>query len=137
VQPGAGRHRVFPAASDVLDNASHILVTAYALQRPDGQWSLLVINKDQENDHRVRIAFDDGVRGAPRGFSGATTIVSFGSAQYRWHANGTEGLADPDGPATRTSVEASPDTWFDLPAASISVIRGTLATSPARATRTP
>ena len=33
-QPGSGAHRVFPAASDVVDGADHTLVTAYALSRP-------------------------------------------------------------------------------------------------------
>ena len=134
VQPGAGRHHVFRAASDVLDGVGHVLVTAYALHRPDGQWSLLVVNKDQENAHRVRITFDDDRRSA-RGFRGPTSTVVFGSAQYRWHAKGADGFADPDGPAVRTSIDASPDTWFDLPAASISVIRGSLGTSAASASR--
>ena len=48
VQPGNGSHRLFPATSDIRDGAGNILVTAYAALRPDGQWSIMVINKDQE-----------------------------------------------------------------------------------------
>ena len=98
VQPGAGRHHLFSASSDVLDGAGHVLVTAYALRRPDGQWSLLVVNKDQENAHRVRIAFDDAGRGAPRGFNGDHRDRTFGSAQYRWRAKGAEGSPMPTSP---------------------------------------
>ncbi len=82
-QPGDGRHRVFPAASDVRDAAEHALVTAYALSRPDGQWSLLVVNKDQHNPHAVRIRFRDVRGGAERGFNGPVTVTTFGRAQYR------------------------------------------------------
>ena len=61
-QPGGGEHQVYSARSDIGDGAGHALVTAYALKRPDGEWSLMAVNRDQENAHRVRIAF----RGAPR-----------------------------------------------------------------------
>jgi hypothetical protein len=128
VQPGAGEHRVFPATSDVRDPAGHVLVTAYAVLRPDGQWSLLVVNKDQENAHPVRIAFHDGEAGTDRVLVGPTTVMTFGSAQYQWRANGASGFADPDGPAALSTVVAGEDTVFDLPKASVSVIRGALGT---------
>src|SRR5216683_2425081 len=35
VQPGNGKHRVFPALADIVDSAGHVLVTAYAVRRPD------------------------------------------------------------------------------------------------------
>ena len=47
VQPGADEHQVFSAKGDVDDGAGHALVTAYALKRPDGQWSLMIVNRDQ------------------------------------------------------------------------------------------
>ena len=129
VQPGNGDHRVFPAASDVVDPAGHVLVTAYALERPDGQWSLLVVNKDQENAHPVRISFG-GREGAERAFAGPVTVTTFGAAQYQWHARGRDGRADPDGPAARSTVAATQGTVFDLPKASITVIRGAIAAAP-------
>ena len=33
-------------AASIAKNAGHALVTAYAAKRPDGEWSLMVINKD-------------------------------------------------------------------------------------------
>ena len=48
------------------------------------------------------------------------------SAQYQWHPKGAEGLANPDGPPAQATVTAGQDTMFNLPAASVSVIRGTL-----------
>jgi hypothetical protein len=123
VQPGSAPHRVVAAATDVLDPAGHTLVTAYAVARPDGQWALLVVNKDQHNAHPVRIAFD-GKDGAPQSFAGPATVITLGPAQYRWHAKGPDGYADPDGPPARATVAAGPNAVFELPAASVSVIRG-------------
>jgi F5/8 type C domain len=126
VQPGSGEHRVFPASSDIRDDAGNVLVTAYALQRPDGEWSLMVINKDQENAHTVHIVFQDEKSKKDSSFAGPVNRVTFGSEQYQWHSNIKGGTADPDGPAARSTISAAPDTTFVLPKASITVLRGTL-----------
>jgi hypothetical protein len=130
VQPGDGAHRVFPAVSDVHDGAGHVLVTAYAVLRPDGQWSLMVVNKDQENAYEVGISFDDAGKDKAGFFGGPINVTSFGRKQYQWHASAKGGSADPDGPAVRSTVTASAGTKFSLPAASVTVIRGKIAHEP-------
>jgi F5/8 type C domain len=133
VEPGDGQHKLFSAESDILDAADHNLVTAYAALRPDGQWSLLIVNKDQENAHSVRILFRDTRESTDRYFSGAVSVVTFGTAQYQWHPNTlwhpstqTDGVADPDGPPAQSTINATPATRFDLPKASLTVLRGNL-----------
>jgi hypothetical protein len=126
VQPGSGEHRLFRASGDLNDPAGHSLVTAYATLRPDGQYSVLVINRDQWNGHKVRIAFRDGNANADRFFSGPVATATFGRAQYQWHPDVKGGSADPDGPAAKASINANAGTWFDLPAASMTVLRGNL-----------
>ncbi|HEX4545548.1 MAG TPA: discoidin domain-containing protein [Candidatus Acidoferrum sp.] len=126
VQPGDGFHKAFPAASDLRDDAGHTLVTTYAVLRPDGQWSLLVVNKDQENAHTVNISFDDATKKAAGFFAGPVSVTTFGKAQYAWHPNLNGGTADPDGPAAKSTVRASAGTTFTLPAASVTVIRGSV-----------
>jgi hypothetical protein len=124
VQPGSGEHHIFNATSDVSDGAGNTLVTAYAVHRPDGQWSLLIINKDQDNSHSVKIAFDDASQSAIGAFSGQLTIKTFGKAQYQWHPATLS--ADPDGPIASTTITADPSTSIDLPASSITVLRGNI-----------
>ncbi|MFZ0760627.1 MAG: discoidin domain-containing protein [Candidatus Sulfotelmatobacter sp.] len=141
VQPGAGEHQVFPAKGDIEDGAGHELVTAYAVKRPDGNWALMAVNRDQENAHQVRISFH-GPAEKEAGFTGPVEVATFGSAQYQWHpaqtrfmahaeisgkptiVATTNGWADPDGPILHTQVTAEKDTLYDLPAASVVVIRG-------------
>ncbi len=142
VQPQGGEHQVFSARSDLEDGAEHDLVTAYAAKRPDGSWALLVVNRDQETSHRVRIAFEG--QQDRSFFTGPVEISTFGSSQYQWHPPQTrfmahaensggqtivptnKGWADPDGPIVRTTMAGAQDTMYDLPAASVVVIRGRL-----------
>ena len=141
-QPGSAEHEVFPAKSDVEDGAGHALITAYALKRPDGQWSLMIVNRDQHNAHKVRISFRNQSSREAQSFAGAVQISAFGREQYHWqpaetrfmahdeHAAeravvvNTKGFADPDGPIKHSGANAAPDTLYDLPAASVVVIRG-------------
>jgi hypothetical protein len=124
-QPGDAEHRQFLASSDIKDSEGNVLVTAYALQRPDGQWSLMLINKDHDNAHAVNISFQDG-ESKPQSFAGAVTVITFGKAQYQWHADRKRGYADPDNPPARSKISADKKTQFNLPAASLTVLRGKL-----------
>jgi hypothetical protein len=141
VQPGDGEHLMFPAQSDISDGA---LVTAYALRRPDGQWSLMIVNRDQHNAHSVRVVFQgqESLAKPVRTFAGPVEISIFGKDQYQWHPGSTrfmahaehagehsvvantKGVADPDGPIVHHKQDAGKETSYDLPAASIVVIRG-------------
>jgi hypothetical protein len=124
VQHGSGQQRFFPAASDVRDDAGNILVTAYAVARPDGEWSLLLVNKDAANSHAIHIRFSDGATNSLRHFDGKVSATTFGAEQYVWHPDGANSHADPDGPPAVSSLNAKSDTSFTLPRASITVLRG-------------
>ena len=123
-QPSGSVHQVFRASSDVRDSSGNVLVTAYALLRPDGQWSLLLINKDRENAHPVRIVFHDSDTKSDRFFSGPVDVITVGAGQYEWHANGAKGYAEPDGPPAKATVAGAAEMEYALPKASITVIRG-------------
>ena len=115
---------MFRSTSDIQDGAGHTLVTSYAVLRPDGRWSLMLVNKDQLNPQQVHIAFEN-----EKGSSALyreVEVVTFGSEQYQWHSNMKGGIADPDGPEARSSVAAPKDGRFTLPKASVTVIRGKL-----------
>src|SRR5260370_12060454 len=133
VQPGNGAHKIFPAASDIRDGAGHVLVTTYAALRPDGQWSLLIINKDQENAHTVSISFDDAAKKSIATLAGPVSVITFGKAQYAWPPNLNGGTADPDGPALTSTLNATASTGFSLPAASVTVLRGVISAAKAGA----
>jgi hypothetical protein len=138
LQPVDAAHRLFKVSSDVKDNQGHTLVTAYAVERPDGQWSVMLVNKDRDSDHSVKMTFTDTVPGANRYLSGKVDRIVFGAAEYQWHPDpapsdakperggrGGTGHADPDGPPSRSTLTAAgPETLYQLPRASIIVLRG-------------
>ena len=144
MQPVDAPHRQFKASSDVVDAAGNVLVTAYAVERPDGQWSVMVVNRDQFNDHAVKVAFAGSSSPTStsttsakndRYFSGSVDRITFGSNEYQWHEDATQqeegrrgeregGHADPDGPPSKSTVSADAQTMYQLPKASITVLRG-------------
>jgi F5/8 type C domain-containing protein len=129
VKHGAGVHQMFPASVDIKDEAGNSLVTSYALKRPDGDWSLLLVNRDQSNPHAIKVTFDNSAvsTSRPGSFKGPVTMITFGSEQYVWQEAGADSHADPDGPPVTTQISAGRDTTFTLPKASITVLRGKLA----------
>jgi len=160
VQPVDKIHKLYRATSDVKDDSGNILVTAYPVERPDGNWSVMLINKDENNDHDIKVSFTDGATKESRYFTGTVDRVVFGPNEYQWHPDqtpvttsiasasissdapqedgegagrgrgrgGFDGHADPDGPASKsTLIAAGQDTVFVLPKASIIVLRGKIA----------
>jgi hypothetical protein len=125
-EPKDAEHLLYRASSDVKDSQGHLLVTAYALHRPDGQWSVMVVNRDHDHAHRVRVIFRDSDANQETSFAGPLTTVTFGTEQYQWHPDRKKGRADPDGPPAKETLQAGHDTQYDLPPASITVLRGSL-----------
>ncbi len=118
----SGMHHLYSIDVGIEDSAGNDLVTSYAVRRPDGQWALLFINKDRKDAHPVRIAFENG--GKTGHFSGKVRVVTFGSEQYVWHGANASAHADPNLPPLVLSIDASAQTVFTLPKASVTVLRG-------------
>ena len=52
LEHGGGANQIFPASADLLDAAGRKVITSYAVHRPDGNWSLMLINHDLNAAHR-------------------------------------------------------------------------------------
>ena len=118
---------MFPSSTDIKDPAGNALVTTYALHRPDGNWSLLLVNRDETNPHTMRILFDTPSRKSGGSFfNGPTIFVTFGSEQYVWINYGPNSHANPTNPPAAKIINANSETTFTLPPASLNVIRGKL-----------
>jgi hypothetical protein len=124
VQHHSGMHHMFAASSDIKDTAGNVLVTSYAVHRPDGQWSLMLVNRDENNSHAVKVTFGDAKANRESSFAGPVRFATFGSEQYVWINDGPNSHADPDGPLVGRTITANNETVFTLPKASITVLRG-------------
>ena len=118
--PGDSTHILYSAS--VSGGAAWVV--AYPLARPDGLWSLLLVNRDFESAHDVSVQFD-----TPSGtawFSGDVTQTQFGPSQYSWIEKGRHSYPDPDGPPATTVVSGAMGTKYTLPAQSITVLTGAI-----------
>ena len=120
-------HVMFPSSTDVKDSDGNLLVTSYVVHRPDGKWSVMLVNRDETNPHTVRVDFYDATSKKNAFFSGPVTLATWGSEQYRWINDGLNSHADPDHPPVATTLTAGAGTVFTLPKASITVLRGSVA----------
>jgi hypothetical protein len=87
----------------------------------------MLVNRDQYNDHAVKVLFAGAAGKHDRSFSGHVDRITFGPNEYQWHQEAANGHADPDGPPSRSSVEGGGDALYQLPKASITVLRGQIA----------
>jgi hypothetical protein len=118
-------HRVFRATSDVTDSEGHVVVTAYALLRPDGQWSIMLVNKDYDNRREVHLSFVDSDTGDERFLGDNVAMVTFGKDQYPEHSDSAK-KADRDIAALESVATGGAGASYILPPASITVLRGHL-----------
>jgi len=77
LQPGDELHEFYPASSDAKDADGNELVTTYAVRRPDGLWSLLVINKNPEVSFDINLVFRNGAT-----MKRPIDVYQFSGAQY-------------------------------------------------------
>jgi len=124
VQHRSGVHRLFPSSSNIKDEQGNVLVTTYAVLRPDGNWSLMLVNRDQSNAHSVRVNFAIAAEAPKLAFSGPVSFTTFGAEQYDWKNDGPNSHADPDNPPAGRHIAANSQTIYTLPKASITVLRG-------------
>jgi hypothetical protein len=85
---------------------------------------VMLVNRDQFNDHAVKVAFQGGK--LEQHFTGPVDRITLGSNEYQWHEDGPSGHADPDGPPSKSVVNGSAEALYQLPKASITVLRGTI-----------
>jgi hypothetical protein len=94
-QPGDRLHTMLATSGPTQSG----LVTAYAVRRPDGRVALMLINKDPGESWTVRIRLHRGATEQP--LPGMARVISYSAHQYRWHAIGDHGHAQPDRPPSR------------------------------------
>ena len=110
LEHGAGANQIFPASTDLLDAAGHKVITSYAVRRPDGNWSLMLINHDLHAAHQIHLVIDDANQ-VQHSFAGPVALVQYCNTPSE---------------NKNTTVTPSVDGMYTLPIGSITVIRGKL-----------
>lgn len=82
LQPGDEVHEIYPATSNVRNTDGEELITAYAVHRPDGLWSVLLINKDPKRAFQTNVVFRNPLTRFTFGFRGRVDTFQYSSKQY-------------------------------------------------------
>lgn len=118
--PGGGTHSVLPTTSSITNGSGQKVVFSYALARPDGRYSVMLVNGDSVS-HRVQIQFLNRSRHA---FSGIGSRFVVDSNNYVWHPNGANGYAKPNGPIAASMLFNNASSIYVLPPHSLTVLVG-------------
>ena len=122
--PDGGWHEIYPAGSSVLNRKGEQLVTAYAVHRPDGLWSLLLINKDPDRAYRIQVRFETQGRRSSSTFTGSLDVYQYSPAQYALNDDKDNPFPVKADPPVHLVPRGDADKAVELPAYSITVVRG-------------
>lgn len=119
LKPGDEVHEIYAASSSISNADRNDLVTAFAVHRPDGLWSVMLINKDPARAVITSILTKHGREAFERGFD----IHQYSSKQYV-----LGGRRDNPYPTKADDPEHTVGTnsSVTLPPYSLTVIRGKL-----------
>jgi hypothetical protein len=90
LQSGDTPNALYPASLDCLTADERRYVTAWPVQRPDGRWSVMLINRSATQPFHIVLAFRSS-NGKTQTFSGRWQGFQYGAAEYQWVADGPNG----------------------------------------------
>jgi hypothetical protein len=120
--PADQPHQLYAATSAKSDAKGRAMVTAYPLRRPDGQWAIMLINRDEQHPHRMRIVFHGAGADVAFGKDRALRVVQYSPADYTWLDRKEASHPTKDLPPARFALKRGEDVL--LPAMSLSIVRG-------------
>ena len=90
---------------------------------PDGQWAVMLLNKDPRHAQPIRVQFQNVRTKAVSSWRGPVDVYQYSSAQYVWHPERQRGYPAPDLPPSHRRRHL---TTLRLPPFSLTVVRGTV-----------
>jgi hypothetical protein len=118
-KPGGGLHELYQATTD------DPLITAYATMRPDRLWAVLLVNKDPDNAREVKIEFEceqPECEDLKVGYShGEVDFYQYSRNEYQL---GSDFRVVRDRPPAHQRLRVDSSTTFEIPAYSLSIVRG-------------
>ena len=111
---------IYSANSDLFNEKKQPMITVYAVRKPDGKWSIALINKDPERSLKVTLNIKNVSTGENTFLHFPLRISQYSKLQYNWvddKMNGHPSLSKP--PIEKVITDASS---IELPPYSLTVI---------------
>ncbi|HEY2898030.1 MAG TPA: discoidin domain-containing protein [Gemmatimonadaceae bacterium] len=115
---GDAPHTLYAASPSVAGKPDSLL-SAFAVKRPDGEWSVLLVNRDAAQPRTVELRFVGNPNAAV--ITGLHDEWLFSREEYRWIPDGENGHPGPDHPPRHQKTRAE---RIQLPPYSLAVVRG-------------
>src|ERR1043166_8441069 len=115
----SGLHELCPTLVRSAKHAALKTLTAYAVHRPDGLWSVLLINKDPEQTYDVKIGFGN----SELVYSTPLELFQYSSAQYMLNNDSSNPIPIKNHPPTWTILNRGDADPIELPPYSLTVVR--------------
>lgn len=90
LQPANLAIEIYPVKTDIENKEKQPLITAYAILKPDGKWSLMLINKDPLKNWNVNVDVQNPVSNTSTRFQ-PTQLIQYSKQQYHWVNKGSKG----------------------------------------------
>jgi len=121
-----GSHELYPTAVTAADGSRLTTVTAYAVRRPDGLWSVLFINKDSNRTYRAEVRFRPTDRKLIQTTEAPLELFQYSSAQYMLNSDRSNPVPTKNDPPVSTILNRENADSIELPPYSLTVLRGRL-----------
>lgn len=86
-QPAESMVEIYPAKSDILTNKKQPFISAYCLRAGDGQWRIMLINKDPRRSLGVKVNIENTISGHVSPLD-SKHLLQLSKKQYHWVADG-------------------------------------------------
>ena len=119
-----GVHELYEITLHPRQRRGESLLTAYAVYRPDGLWSLLVINKDSRRAYNINLEFFNQSTGITMPLRAPLDLYQFSEEQYQLSVDKSNPYTIRSSPPTHQLLEKGDAARILLPPYSLTVIRG-------------
>lgn len=110
--------KVYPVSSNIKNKKDEELVSAYALLCPDSTWSVMIVNKDPKQSHKITIDVEKGNQSASLHLP--LSCYQYSGKQYQWHVNGANSRPSKSLPPEEKIIQQG---LITLPPYSLTVVR--------------
>ena len=117
-------HELYEVTLRPRQRRGESLLTAYAVYRPDGLWSLLIINKDSRAAYNIKLEFLNESTGKTIPFQAPADLYQFSEEQYQLSADKSNPYPIKSLPPVHQLLEKPDLATIRLPSYSLTVIRG-------------
>ncbi|HEY6119664.1 MAG TPA: discoidin domain-containing protein [Pyrinomonadaceae bacterium] len=117
-----GWHEMYRTSVRPREKKTKTVVSSYAVYRPDGLWSLLLVNKDPQNEYRVHLRFRVETKGLQT-LKGDLDFYQFSSKNYQLSDDRDKPVVIKSDPPEHSVLSSHAGTFL-APSYSMTVIRG-------------